>query len=405
MQEFDLTNKVFTDERVILRVDFNVPLKNGRIIDDTRIKAALPTIKTIHEKGGRLIILSHLGRPLKKLLPNGEVDKDQFSLKPIAQRLSELTELPVRFFDDCLGKEVKESVRSMRPGEIFLLENTRFYQGEEKGEPAMAEQLADLGTMFIHDAFGTAHRAHASTATIATFFPPEKRGFGLLMHSELENAAKVLNNPQRPLVAIVGGAKVSDKLLLLESLLDKVDILIVGGGMGYTFEKAKGGQIGNSLVEVDRLDLVLNLLAKGKEKGVEILLPEDSIIADKFAADAKIQVSESGRIPDGWMGLDIGPKARLKFGQAIHSAATILWNGPMGVFEMEPFSGGTNAVAEAVIEATKDGAFSLVGGGDSVTALNQMGLADHVSFVSTGGGAMLELIEGKTLPGVRAISG
>jgi phosphoglycerate kinase len=405
MKDFSLSNRTFNDEKVILRVDFNVPIEQGKIVDDTRIRAALPTIRAIHDNGGALIILSHLGRPLKKLLPDGQVDKDKFSLKPVAEKLAELVDMPVRFFDDCLGEEVMNSVQSMQPGEIFLLENTRFYPGEEKGDPEMAKKLASLGTMFIHDAFGTAHREHASTATIASFFPPDKRGFGELMLSELEHAAKVLEDPKRPLVAIVGGAKVSDKLLLLESLLNKVDILLIGGGMGYTFEKAKGGQIGNSLVEEDRLDLVLDLLAKGKEKGVEILLPEDSIIADQFAADAEIQVSDSGQIPDGWMGLDIGPDARSKFGEAIHSAATILWNGPMGVFEMEPFSGGTNAVAEAVIEATKDGAFSLVGGGDSVTALNQMGLADQVSFVSTGGGAMLELIEGKTLPGVRAILG
>lgn len=405
MKDFSLSNRAFNDEKVILRVDFNVPIEQGKIVDDTRIRAALPTIRTIHDNGGALIILSHLGRPLKKLLPDGQVDKDKFSLKPVAEKLAELVDMPVRFFDDCLCEEVMSSVQNMQPGEIFLLENTRFYPGEEKGDPEMAKKLASMGTMFIHDAFGTAHREHASTATIASFFPPEKRGFGELMRSELEHAAKVLEDPKRPLVAIVGGAKVSDKLLLLESLLNKVDILLIGGGMGYTFEKAKGGQIGNSLVEEDRLDLVLDLLAKGKEKGVEILLPEDSIIADQFAADAKIQVSGSGQIPDGWMGLDIGPQARIKFVEAIHSAATILWNGPMGVFEMEPFSGGTNAVAEAVIEATKDGAFSLVGGGDSVTALNQMGLADQVSFVSTGGGAMLELIEGKTLPGVRAILG
>ncbi|RMD72744.1 MAG: phosphoglycerate kinase, partial [Bacteroidetes bacterium] len=309
----------------------------------------------------------------------------------------------VKFCPEPVGEQARKMAAELQPGEVLLLENTRFEPGEEKGDENLARQWAELADVYVNDAFGTAHRAHASTATVAKFFPKGAKTMGFLMQAEVENANKVLHQPERPLTAIVGGAKVSDKILLLERLLDFVDNLLIGGGMAYTFIKSQGGQVGNSLVEEDRLELAAQLLAKAKDKGVQLLLPVDSVIADKFAADARTQVAPSNAIPDGWMGLDIGPEAVAAFSKVITDSKTILWNGPMGVFEMEPFAQGTKAIAEAVARATEKGAFSLVGGGDSVAAVTQMGLADKVSFVSTGGGAMLEFLEGKTLPGIAAL--
>ena len=396
----------FQGKKVLVRVDFNVPQDAGyKVTDETRIKAALPTIRHILDRGGAVILMSHLGRPSKKTLPDGSLDKARFTLRNLIPNLVSLLDRPVLFAEDCIGPVTASAAAALLPGQVLLLENTRFHPGEEKGDEEMARQLASLGEVFIHDAFGTAHRAHASTAVIARFFPPERKAFGFLMQAELENAAKTMDHPQRPLLAIVGGAKVSDKILLIENLLDKVDALIIGGGMAYTFKRAQGGRTGNSLVEEDRIELAGALLQKAREKGVQLLLPIDSVIADRFAADAAQQLAPSDDIPDGWMGLDIGPDARAEYEKAILDAKTILWNGPMGVFEMPAFAEGTRAIAEAIALSTSRGAFSLVGGGDSVTAVNQMGLSDQVSFVSTGGGAMLELLEGKKLPGVAAIEG
>lgn len=396
----------FQGRKVLVRVDFNVPLDaEYRVTDDTRIRAALPTIRHILEHGGAVILMSHLGRPFKKLLPDGSLDKARFTLKHILPNLVSLLGTPVAFADDCISDQAIAMASALQPGEVLLLENTRFHSGEEKGDEELAGKLAALGDLFIHDAFGTAHRAHASTAVIARFFSKEKKAFGFLMKAELDNAAKTMEHPERPLLAIVGGAKVSDKILLIENLMDKVDALIIGGGMAYTFIRAQGGSTGNSLVEEDRIELAEQLLQKAREKGVEMLLPSDSVIADRFAADADFRNTPSAAIPEGWMGLDIGPDARIIYADAILRAKTILWNGPMGVFEMPAFAEGTRAVATAIAESTAQGSFSLVGGGDSVTAVNQMGLSDKVSFVSTGGGAMLELLEGKKLPGVTAIVG
>ncbi|MBK7425746.1 MAG: phosphoglycerate kinase [Saprospiraceae bacterium] len=392
----------FKGKTVIMRVDFNVPLDdNFKITDDTRITSAIPTIKAILEKGASVILMSHLGRPLKKLKEDGSINVKKFTLKHIIPVLSEHLGQEVAFIDDCLGEEAKKKSEQIKAGEVVLLENTRFYPGEEKGDKDMAQKLADLGDIYINDAFGTAHRAHASTAVIAQFFTKENKGFGYLMDSELENAKKVTDNPERPFTAIIGGAKVSDKMLLLERLSEIADNVIIGGGMAYTFMKAKGGKTGNSLVEDDRIELAKKLLDAGK--GATFHLPEDSSCADAFSNDAKRATHNSMEIPDGWMGLDIGPEAIKQFSEVILKSKTILWNGPMGVFEMSHFAQGTKSVAEKVAEATKNGAYSLVGGGDSVAAVTQMELADDVSFVSTGGGAMLELLEGKDLPGVAAI--
>ncbi len=394
----------FKGKKALVRVDFNVPLdKEGRITDDTRIRAALPTIRYILEQGGAVILLSHLGRPQKKRKADGSIDVERFTLRHIVGHLSELLGREVKFCPEPVGEQARKMAAELQPGEVLLLENTRFEPGEEKGDENLARQWAELADVYVNDAFGTAHRAHASTATVAKFFPKGAKTMGFLMQAEVENANKVLHQPERPLTAIVGGAKVSDKILLLERLLDFVDNLLIGGGMAYTFIKSQGGQVGNSLVEEDRLELAAQLLAKAKDKGVQLLLPVDSVIADKFAADARTQVAPSNAIPDGWMGLDIGPEAVAAFSKVITDSKTILWNGPMGVFEMEPFAQGTKAIAEAVARATEKGAFSLVGGGDSVAAVTQMGLADKVSFVSTGGGAMLEFLEGKTLPGIAAL--
>ena len=388
----------FKGQKVLIRVDFNVPLNDKyEITDDNRMRAAVPTIKKILNDGGSVILMSHLGRP-----KDGPTEK--YSLKHLIQHLSELLGgTTVLFANDCIDEQAYLTAGMIRPGEVLLLENLRFYKEEEKGDKVFAEKLSKLGDLWINDAFGTAHRAHASTAVIAEFFPAEKRMFGLLMEGEVASAEKVLHKSEKPFVAIIGGAKVSDKILIIENLLERATDIIIGGGMAYTFMKARGGKIGNSLCEEDRLVTALEILQKAKEKNVSIHLPEDSVIADKFDANATTAVAPSDAIPDGWMGLDIGPKAAGIFTEVIKKSKTILWNGPMGVFEMEKFQTGTRAVAVAIAEATESGAFSLVGGGDSVAAVNQFGFADKVSYVSTGGGAMLEYFEGKVLPGIAAV--
>jgi phosphoglycerate kinase len=388
----------FKNQKALIRVDFNVPLdEKNAITDDTRIRAAVPTIKKILDDGGSVILMSHLGRP-----KDGPSEK--YSLKHLVIHLRKLLHgATVLFATDCIGEEAMQTAASMQPGEILLLENLRFYKEEEKGDKVFAEKLSKLGDVYVNDAFGTAHRAHASTAVIAEFFPKEKKMFGLLMENEIANAEKVFHGSKKPFTAIIGGAKVSDKILIIENLLDKATDIIIGGGMSYTFEKAQGGKIGNSLCEEDRLDTAKELLAKAESKGVCIHLPSDSIIADKFAGDAETSAAPSNNIPAGWMGLDIGLNACEQFSNIIMHSKTILWNGPMGVFEMDKFQHGTKSIASAVANATQKGAFSLVGGGDSVSAVNQFGFADKVSYVSTGGGALLEYFEGKTLPGIAAI--
>ncbi len=396
----------FKNKKVLVRVDFNVPLdSNNKITDDTRIRKALPTIKHILKKGGAVVLMSHLGRPQKKLREDGSVNVEKFTLAHLQKHLGKLLRKKVQFCEETVGKKANAAVKALQAGEVLLLENTRFNVGETKGDPKLAKQMAKHGDLYINDAFGTAHREHASTATVAKSFKKANKAFGFLMDAEITNANKVLNNPERPLTAIVGGAKVSDKILLLDQLLNFADNLIVGGGMAYTFIRAQGGKTGASLVEEDKIELAGKLLAKAKEKGVNIYLPKDSIIADKFDVKAKRETKPSKRIKKGWMGLDVGPDARKEFNAVIKKSKTILWNGPMGVFEMKPFANGTKSIAKAVAAATKKGAFSLVGGGDSVAAVNQLDLADKVSYVSTGGGAMLEFLEGKTLPGIAAIAG
>ena len=391
------TEHNFANEKALVRVDFNVPLNDKfEITDDTRIRAAIPTIKKILSDGGSVILMSHLGRP-----KDGPTDK--YSLKHLIAHLQELVGAPVLFANDCIGEQAYTTAGMLKPGEVLLLENLRFYKEEEKGDKAFAEKLAKLGDIYVNDAFGTAHRAHASTAVIADFFPKGKKMFGLLMEGEVSSAEKVLHQSQKPFTAIIGGAKVSDKILIIENLLERATDIIIGGGMAYTFMKAMGGKIGNSLCEDDRLETAKELLKKAEAKGVRLHLPSDSIIADKFAADANDSTAPSNNIPDGWMGLDIGENACEQFTNVLHSSKTILWNGPMGVFEMQKFQHGTKAIAKAVAEATQKGAFSLVGGGDSVAAVNQFGYADKVSYVSTGGGALLEYFEGKELPGIAAI--
>ncbi len=387
----------FKGKKALIRVDYNVPLDDSfHITDDTRIKATLPTIKKIIADGGSVILMSHLGRP-----KSGPEDK--FSLKHLVPHLSELLGMDVSFASDCVGSEAVEKAQALQPGEVLLLENLRFYKEEEKGDKSFAEKLAKLGDVYVNDAFGTAHRAHASTAVVAQFFPPENKMFGLLMEGEVRSAEKVIHSSEKPFTAIIGGAKVSDKILIIENLLERASDIIIGGGMAYTFFKAMGGQIGNSLVEEDRLQTAKELMEKASAKGVCIHLPSDSIIAAKFAEDADISSSLSTNIPDGWMGLDIGSMACEMFTKVILNSKTILWNGPMGVFEMEKFQHGTKAVAQAIADATQKGAYSLVGGGDSVAAVNIFGFADKVSYVSTGGGALLEYFEGKELPGISAM--
>ncbi len=387
----------FTNKKALIRVDFNVPLdkQTFAITDDSRMTATLPTIKKILADGGSCILMSHLGRPK-------EGPEEKYSLKHLVSHLEELTKVKVYFASDCIGSEASELAANLKPNEILLLENLRFYKEEEKGDLEFAKKLSTLGDIYVNDAFGTAHRAHASTAIIAQFFPGNKC-FGYVMANEVANADKVMKNTARPFTAITGGAKVSDKLLIIENLLNVADNILIGGGMAYTFMKAMGGNIGNSLCENDRLDLCLQLIQKAKDKGVNLMLPVDSIIADKFDNAAETQTAQSNNIPDGWMGLDIGPVAAEAYTNCILDSKTILWNGPMGVFEMSSFENGTKTVAEALAKATEKGAFTLIGGGDSAAAINKFGYENKVSYVSTGGGALLEYFEGKTLPGIAAI--
>ncbi|MDR6562840.1 MULTISPECIES: phosphoglycerate kinase [unclassified Arcicella] len=386
----------FAGKRALVRVDFNVPLNERfEITDDTRIKATIPTITKILNDGGSVILMSHLGRP-----KDGPTEK--YSLKHLVNPLSVVFGRPVKFADDCIGQSAIDLASGLQSGEILLLENLRFYKEEEKGNVEFAEKLSKLGDVWVNDAFGTAHRAHASTAVIGQFF--EDRICGYVMQAEIENAQRVLENSESPFTAIMGGSKVSDKILIIERLLDKVDNLIIGGGMTYTFVLAEGGKIGNSISEPDKVELAKEILIKAKEKGVNVYMPVDNLCADKFSNDAERQVVASGAIPDGWQGLDIGPETAEIFKKVIEASKTVLWNGPMGVFEFPNFAAGTNAIADSVVNATEEnGAFSLIGGGDSASAVNNAGYGDRVSYVSTGGGALLEYMEGKVLPGVAAL--
>jgi phosphoglycerate kinase len=385
----------FQGKRALIRVDFNVPLdKSFQVTDDNRIRATIPTIKKILKDGGSCVLMSHLGRPK-------EGPEEKYSLKHTIKTAEQLLGTSVKFASDCIGDEAYTQSAALKPGEVLILENLRFYKQEEKGDLAFAEKLSKHGDVYVNDAFGTAHRAHASTTIVAQFFKDKCAGY--VMAAELDNAKKVLENAERPFTAIMGGAKISDKILIIEKLLDKVNHLIIGGGMAYTFFKALGGNIGNSLVEEDKLDLAKELIQKAKSKGVELHLPIDSIAADKFDANANTKIANNNAIENGWMGLDIGPQATEVFANVVEDSKTILWNGPMGVFEMEKFEKGTKSIAEAVVRATSKGAFSLIGGGDSAAAVAKFGFEDKVSYVSTGGGALLEYFEGKVLPGVQAL--
>jgi phosphoglycerate kinase len=387
----------FSNKRAVVRVDFNVPFNDKfEVTDSTRIRAAIPTIKKILKDGGSLVLMSHLGRPK-------EGPTDKYSLKHIVAELSKQLGIPVLFADDCISEKAFSQSAALRSGEVLLLENLRFYKEEEKGNEAFAEKLSKHGDIYVNDAFGTAHRAHASTAVIAKYFKPEAKCFGYVMANEVASIDKVLNQTQKPFTAIVGGAKVSDKILIIEQLMSKANTILIGGGMAFTFVKAMGGQIGKSLCEDDRLEIAKELISKAKAKGVNLCIPVDAIIADNFANDANKKEVDIDKIPDGWMGLDIGSKTIKTFGDIIKNSKTILWNGPMGVFEMSSFENGTKQAAFDIVEATKNGAYTLIGGGDSVAAINKYNLADKVSYVSTGGGALLEYIEQGTLPGVEAI--
>jgi phosphoglycerate kinase len=396
MQTID--NYDFTDKKAIMRVDFNVPLNDKfEVSDDTRIRAAASSIKKILDEGGSVILMSHLGRPK-------EGPENKFSLKHVIPNLTEILGTEVKFATDCIGGNTLEMKKALKPGEVLLLENLRFYKEETKGDENFSRKLAEGADVYVNSAFGTAHRAHASTTIVAQFFPGD-RMFGYLINNELDSMDKVMHGSQKPFTAVMGGAKVSDKILIIENLMEKADNLIIGGGMTYTFIKAMGGNIGLSLCEEDKLDLARDLIAKAKEKGVQLLLPVDNVAADKFDNEAATRTTSIDEVPEGWMGLDIGPESIKKFNDVIAASKTILWNGPMGVFEMENFQAGTKSIALAIADATAKGAFSLVGGGDSVAAINKYHLKDKVSYVSTGGGAMLEYIEGKELPGIKAIRG
>lgn len=385
----------FKNKKALIRVDFNVPLnENFEVTDATRIEAAKPTIIKILEDGGSAVLMSHLGRP--------KGVEEKFSLQHIVEKVAEVIGVQIKFVNDCIGDKVTEAINNLGNGEILLLENLRFYKEETAGDVAFAEALSKAGDVYVNDAFGTAHRAHASTTIVAQFFP-ETKCFGNLLATEIESIDKVLNNSEKPVLAVLGGAKVSSKITVIENILDKVDHLIVGGGMTFTFVKAQGGSVGDSICEDDKMDLALEILEKAKAKNVQIHIPVDVIAADAFSNDANTQIIDVTQIPDGWQGLDAGPKSLENFDTVVNQCKTILWNGPLGVFEMETFSKGTIALGNSIDHATKNGAFSLVGGGDSVAAVKQFGFADKVSYVSTGGGAMLETLEGKTLPGIEAI--
>jgi len=384
----------FDNRRALIRVDFNVPLNEEMdVTDANRIEAAKPTIVKILEDGGSVVLMSHLGRPKGK--------ESKYSLHHITNKVSEVLGVKVKFVEDCVGVEIEKAAANLQSGEVLLLENLRFHEEETKGDEHFAEQLSRLGDIYVNDAFGTAHRAHASTTVVAKFF--EDKCFGYLLAKEIKSLDKVLNSKEKPVTAVLGGAKVSSKITVIENILDKIDHLIIGGGMTYTFIKAQGGHIGTSLVEDDKQELALQILKKAKENGVEVHLPVDSIIADSFSEQASTQTERVDNIPDGWMGLDVGPETIRNFSDVISKSKIILWNGPLGVFEMDTFAKGTIQLGEAIAEATKNGAFSLVGGGDSVAAVKKFGLEDKVSYVSTGGGAMLEMLEGKSLPGIEAI--
>ncbi len=385
----------FKEKKALIRVDFNVPLDaDFNVTDDTRIRAAKPTILKILEDGGSCVLMSHLGRPKNK--------EPEFSLQHIVKCLSDIIGVQVKFVDDCIGPKVAEAVSNLKSGEILLLENLRYYEEETKGDRDFAEKLSKFGDIYVNDAFGTAHRAHASTAIIAEFFP-ENKCFGILLASEIENVKKVLETNEKPVTAIIGGAKVSSKITIIENILDKIDHLIIGGGMAFTFIKAQGGKIGSSLVEDDKQDLALEILEEAKKKNVLIHLPVDAVIADRFSEDANTKITPANNIPDGWMGLDVGPETNKIFAEVLAQSKTILWNGPVGVFEMDKFAQGTKILGQNIAKATANGAYSLVGGGDSVAAVHKFDLSNKVSYVSTGGGAMLEMLEGKTLPGIKAL--
>jgi phosphoglycerate kinase len=393
MDSFD-----FSGKKALVRVDLNVPQDaNGKVTDDSRARAIVPTVEKILSDGGSAILMSHLGRPKGKMNP-------AMSLKPVAEHLGGLLGKPVIFATDCIGEDARAKAAALKPGEVLVLENLRFHPEDEAGDEGFAKQLSELGDVYVNDAFGTAHRAHASTTIVAKFFP-EAKLFGHLMQGEIDSVGKVMDRPERPLTAIIGGSKVSSKIGVLQNLLNTCDELIIGGGMANTFVKAMGGQTGSSLVEEDLLDTARTVIEQAKTKGVKLHIPTDAVVADAFAATANTDQCAADGVPDGWMALDIGPKTIETFRNAILGSRTILWNGPMGVFEMEPFQQGTIAIANAVAEATEKGAFSLVGGGDSVAAVNQFGLAEKISYVSTGGGAMLEYLEGKVLPGIAAVQG
>jgi phosphoglycerate kinase len=395
----------FQNKKVLVRVDFNVPVNNAKeVTDDTRIRRALPTLKHILEHGGALILMSHFGRPQKKRLDDGSVDVEKFTLKQLIPTLVELISVEVDFADDCIGQQAIEKAGALKPGQILLLENTRFYKEETDGNEAFAEKLAALADVYVNDAFGAAHRAHASTAAVASFFTKENKSLGLLMQQEIENAEKVLNDTPRPFTAVIGGAKVSDKIQLLDKLIQKADNILIGGGMAYTFIRALEGKIGDSLLEEEYVALARDLVDLAASNGVKLLLPHDSVVSDKFSESGNTQIVESRQIPDEWLALDIGPVAIVEYEKVIMESKCILWNGPLGVFEMEKFSTGTYKIAQAIAASTEKGAFSLIGGGDSVAAVTKAGLDSKVSYISTGGGAMLEYFEGKELPGIKAIN-
>lgn len=384
----------FNGKRVLIRVDFNVPLNEKHdVTDSSRIAAAKSTITEIAKAGGRVVLMSHLGRP--------KGVEEKFSLKHIVNKVSEILELPVKFAEDCVGEKTEKASLSLQNGDVLLLENLRFYDEEKKGDEKFAQGLAKLGDIYVNDAFGTAHRAHASTTIIAQYF--EEKCFGNLLAKEIESINKVLNQSVKPVTAVLGGAKVSTKITVIENILPKIDHLIIGGGMTFTFIKALGGKVGHSLVENDKLDLALEILEKAKKESVQVHLPVDALVANEFAVDAETKLTAIDQIPSSWMGLDVGPKTTKSFHKIILESKTILWNGPLGVFEMSPFSKGTIALGESIAEATQKGAYSLVGGGDSVAAVKTFGFQDKVSYISTGGGALLEMLEGKTLPGIAAI--